>query len=95
MKIIYPAGTIKVQMDEDPGFYFDIELVESEDGMIFAGWLYHEDFSIKTHIVSIPAETSENNEAIDWFPVVCMMNEYIEKNDLIAYYWEQIEILEY
>ena len=94
MNITYPKS-VKIQMDEPTGFYFDIALVESPDGMMFEGWLYHIDFGHKTHIVSIQAETAENNDSIDWFPIICMMNEYIEKNDLITSYWDQVELLEY
>ncbi len=94
MKILYPK-TVKVQMDEPNGFYFDVELVESPDGMMFEGWLYHPDFSIKSHIVSVQAETVQSDETVDWLPVICMMNEYLHNQCLISNYWEQIELLEY
>lgn len=94
MNVIYPKS-VKIQMDEPQGFYFDIELEESPDGMMFSGWLHHTDYSFKSHIFSIQAETIRNDDPIDWFPIICMMSEYIKNNCLITHYWELIELIEY
>lgn len=94
MNISYPKS-VKVQMDDPSGLYFDIDLVEYSDGMMFEGYLYHPDFSIKSHIISIQTNAVKKDGSIDWFPIICMMNDYIVKSNLITHYWSLIEILEY
>jgi len=93
MKISYPKS-ITVQMDDPSGLYFDVELKETADGWMFEGWLYHPDYSLKTHIVSVMAEDSKNDDHMDWLPIIRMMNDYIKKNNLTTYYWQQIELAE-
>lgn len=92
MNIMLPKISVMIQLKEHPGFYYDIELTESQDGMIFAGWLYHLDYSIKCHIFSI--EAIRNDDLLDWFTVEGIMSEYIEKHSLTTYYWQQVALLE-
>ena len=93
MNIMDAKVSVRVQINDHPGFYFDVELNDSPDGMVFEGWLYNNDFGFKSHIYSI--EAIKDDKLLDWFSVAWKMNGYIEVNNLIDHYWDQIELLEY